>query len=58
MPRAFLHTKQIIKLNGERVTRTYTAEVINFTELEKKSGSTYSACTERKSGELSLPNWL
>ncbi len=35
MPRALSHTTQIIKLNGERVTRTYTAEIINYVEQGK-----------------------
>ncbi|MFD2561097.1 hypothetical protein [Aquimarina rubra] len=35
MQRALSHTSQIIKLNGERITRTYTAEVINLIEQGK-----------------------
>ncbi|MDH7446810.1 hypothetical protein [Aquimarina sp. 2201CG14-23] len=36
MQRALSHINQIIKLNGERVTRTYTSEVINLIEQGKK----------------------
>ncbi|WP_378175741.1 hypothetical protein [Aquimarina sp. SS2-1] len=35
MPRILPNTTQIIKLNGERITRTYTAEVINKIEQGK-----------------------
>lgn len=35
MPRTLPNTTQIIKLNGERVTHTYTAEVINKIEQGK-----------------------
>ena len=35
MHRTLFHNNQIIKLNGERIPRTYTAEVINTVEQEK-----------------------
>ncbi|WP_299219224.1 hypothetical protein [uncultured Aquimarina sp.] len=35
MQRSLSHIAQIIKLNGERVTRTYTAEVVNHIEQGK-----------------------
>ncbi|SEK24224.1 hypothetical protein SAMN04487910_0055 [Aquimarina amphilecti] len=39
MPRTLPHTNQIIKLNGERITRTYTSEVVNHIELGKNKSS-------------------
>ncbi|MHA7059418.1 hypothetical protein ACWGOQ_0019480 [Aquimarina sp. M1] len=41
MERALPHINQIIKLNGERTTRTYTAEVANL--IEKGKNKSYSA---------------
>ncbi|WP_299888178.1 hypothetical protein [uncultured Lacinutrix sp.] len=35
------HTAQIIKLNGERITRTYTSEIVNT--IEKAKHKSYSA---------------
>ena len=40
-PRTLSHTTQVIKLNGERVTRTYTAEVINT--IEQGKNKSYNA---------------
>ncbi|PKV50753.1 hypothetical protein ATE84_2819 [Aquimarina sp. MAR_2010_214] len=41
MQRTLSHTTQIIKLNGERVTRTYSAEVV--TEINQGKQNTYNA---------------
>jgi hypothetical protein len=43
MSRTMPHTDQIFKLNGERVTRTYTSEVVNV--VEQGENKSYSAVT-------------
>ncbi|WP_299600203.1 hypothetical protein [uncultured Aquimarina sp.] len=40
MPRTLPHTDQIIKLNGERTTRSYTSEVVNIIEQGNNTSHT------------------
>ena len=41
MPKTLPHTTKIIKLNGERISRTYSAEIIN--NIEQGNKKSYSA---------------